>query len=205
MPYHIHAHADIPPLEDMSEYLNKLGLSAPSKPSVVEEPVGESSSHSSKEHICNSSGSGPVDVQAVQSAKDTGSAKKSSEGDVFGGFRKGFLLSAPTSKSSSNGAIKVRSKCHTESEPPAKEPDSTPKADVQLPISSKAAKSSSAKEKKMKRADKGVSSQDVPFLKAQPGAAKQDELVIEEVQDALKKGTQRLMTDTGIIITVFYE
>ena len=253
----LHAHADVPPLEDMSEYLNKLGFSAPSKPSVVEESVQESSSDPPKQHVCNSGSSSLTDVQASQSTKGAGSAKKSSESAVFGGFRKGFLLSAPTSKSLSSGAAKPRNKCPTEPDSSVKESGSAAKNDEQLPVSLKAAKSSSAKEKtkradkegedvplltaqteaaksssakkktkradkegedvplltaqteaaksssakkKTKRADKRASGEDVPLLTAQPEAAKKDDLVIDEVQDAMKKGTQHLMKDTGTVI-----
>ena len=232
-------HADIPPLEDMTEYLNKLGFSMPSKPSVVEEPVQASSLPSSSKHTGSSGvGSSVTSVQTVQSAtKDSDSAKKSSESAMFGGLRKGFLLSTSTSKSSSSAAAKARSKDTTSSEPSVKEPHSKAKTDEQVPSSkagkgssaktrskdatssepsvkephskakmdeqvpsSKAGKDSSAKAKKTKRTEKGAaSSQDVPLLTAQSGAGKQDDLVIEEVQDALKKGTQHLMKDTGTV------
>lgn len=191
-------HADIPPLEDMTEYLNKLGFGVPSKPSVVE----ASSLPSSKKDTSSSGGGSSVTgVQTVQSAtKDSDSAKKSSESAMFGGLRKGFLLSASSSKSSSSAVAKAKSKDATSSEPSVKEPHSKAKTDEQVP-SSKAGKSSSAKAKKAKRTEKGASSsQDVPLLTAQSGAGKQDGLVIEEVQDALKKGTQHLMKDTGTVI-----
>ena len=194
-------HADIPPLEDMTEYLNKLGFGVPSKPSVVEEPVQTSSLPSAKKGTSSSGGGSSVTgVQTVQSAtKDSDSAKKSSESAMFGGLRKGFLLSTSTSKSSSSAAAKAKSKDATSSETSVKEPHSKAKTDEQVP-SSKAGKSSSAKAKKAKRTEKGASSsQDVPLLTAQSGAGKQDGLVIEEVQDALKKGTQHLMEDTGTV------
>lgn len=196
------AHVDIPPLEDMTEYLNKLGFSVSSKPSVVEEPVQPSSMPSSKKHTGSSGGGSDVTGdQTVQSpAKDSGSAKKSSESAMFGGLRKGFLLPTSTSKSSTSAAAKARRSIDAPSlEPSVKVPQSTAKTDEQVP-SSKAGKGSSAKAKKTKRTEKGTSSsQDVPLLTAPSGAGKQDGLVIEEVQDALKKGTQHLMKDTGIV------
>lgn len=195
----VYVYVDIPPLEDMSEYLIKLGLSAPSKPSAVKESIGESNLESSKEHTPAASGnSHTTDVQGFQSPKDISSkAKKSPESDVFGGFKKGFLLSAPASKSTSSGAAKANGKSQAGSEPPAKEPHDATKADPQLPVSSKVATSSSAKVKRTKKSHKKVPSEDVPFVRAQRGAEKQDGLVLEEVQDALKKDTQHLMKDTG--------
>ena len=192
-------YVDIPPLEDMSEYLMKLGLSAPSEPSVEKESVEESSVESPKESIPAASGNGhTTDVQGFQSSKDTIiKPKKSPTSDMFGGFKKGFLLSAPASKSTSSAAEKASVKSQVESEPLVKESHDTAKADPQLPVSSKAAKSSSAKESRKKKPHKRVSSEDAPFVRAKQGAEKQDDLVLEEVQDALKKGTQHLMKDTG--------
>jgi hypothetical protein len=176
--------AGVPPLEDMSDVLEKMGFYDPKKEDVqtsmappTEETTTENvtiskpslKSKGTAVHV-DSPGTKKSSTKSTESvARQQKTVSTGSKDSTFGGLKKGFLFSSKPVPSKRDSSTKGPSL-------PSEE---------ESKVAKKKTKRSSVSPKK---ADGSKVSQtdEIPFLKAQPTAENGEKLVFPEVQDALK-------------------
>ena len=95
-------HIDIPPLEDMTEYVEKAkALRAKKEGNLKAKPNGTAANKPTNEPLTTTSAPAPSKASDGRTKKDTPSS--------FGGFKKGFLFSNPEKKSGKETAQKQTS------------------------------------------------------------------------------------------------